>query len=399
MCDRLRVLFAIGSLYGGGSEHQVVNILRRLDRSRFVPFLYLVSRIGELLPHVPADVPIAAFQDRHRPPCFTWPGRIYRMQVRDLAGVLRDWKIDVLYDRTLPMALIAAAAARRAGAARVSAVVSDPRRDLETTATRFARVKRWMLRNAYRRADRVVAVSQGVRDALIDYYRLEPKRVECLPNLLDVARIERLAEEPTAELEPGRFHIVTAGRLAPEKGQQVLLRAIEELVHRRGCESVCLRLLGSGPLEGDLRRFTVQHGLEGHVRFNGFVENPFPLFKQADLFCLPSLYEGSPNALLEAMVCGIPVVASDCASGPREILAGGRLGRLVPPGDELALADAIEDAIIHHDRWRVVARTARSDVAARFSAETGIALLEEVLTAAAASRSKGRRLDVAADRE
>ena len=83
--DRIRVLFAIGSMGGGGAERQVTEYLRHLDRSRFTPYLYLMRREGSLLRRVPDDVPITAFWERQLPPRFNYPGRIHRMQVRDRA--------------------------------------------------------------------------------------------------------------------------------------------------------------------------------------------------------------------------------------------------------------------------------------------------------------------------
>ena len=110
---RTRVLLAVGSLHGGGSERQTVQILQHLDRSRFEPVLYLITRGGELLGDVPDDVPVYAFHDRTPLPRLNWPGRIHRAEIRDLARVLREERIDVIYDRTWHMTLITAAAARR----------------------------------------------------------------------------------------------------------------------------------------------------------------------------------------------------------------------------------------------------------------------------------------------
>ena len=120
----------------------------------------------------------------------------------------------------------------------------------------------------------------------------------------------------------------------------------------RGLRQLHLRILGTGPLETDLQSYIARQGLEQHVTLAGFRANPLPYFRQADLFCLSSLYEGMPNALVEAMLCRVPVLATDCPSGPREILQDGRYGRLVSPADTRALADAIEDAVLHPEEWR-----------------------------------------------
>jgi glycosyltransferase involved in cell wall biosynthesis len=386
----IRVLFAIGSLHGGGSERQTVQILRHLDRARFSPVLYLVTRGGELLSEVPDDVPVYAFHDRHPLPRLNWPGRIHRAEIRDLTHVIRDERIDVVYDRTWHMTLITAAAARRQPVRRVSTVVTNPRLDFERNAPRFAWVKTRMLHRAYREADRVVAVSDGVRAAVAAYHGLPLERVTTIYNFVDLERIDQLAASalPAGEPAPaGRFTIVAAGRLSEEKGFQHLLAAVDELVNRRKRAKLLVWLLGTGPLEQEFQGFVRQRGLTGHVRLEGFQPNPYTFFRVADLFCLPSVYEGMPNALVEAMACRVPVLATDCESGPREILAGGEYGRLVTAGDALALADAIEEAIDRPADGGNRVERARRRVEEEFSLSAGIRRIEDLLTSVCSSAS------------
>ena len=94
------------------------------------------------------------------------------------------------------------------------------------------------------------------------------------------------------------------------------------------------------------------HELQDYFRFYGHVDNPFPILCQADLFCLTSRYEGMPNALLEAMACRVPVLVTDCPHGPREILEGGKYGRLVPPQDVPSLTAAIANAMDQVQSWQ-----------------------------------------------
>src|SRR5688572_11277449 len=147
--DKIRVLFAIGEMSGGGSQRQMIGILKRLDRNRFAPQLYLVSAGGELLPEVPADVPVHAFAERCRSQTWWYPGQAHRARVRDLARVIRDERIDLVYDRTYHMTLITAPAARRERVPRISVVVADPAYDLDTNQERFRFIKRRLLKHAY----------------------------------------------------------------------------------------------------------------------------------------------------------------------------------------------------------------------------------------------------------
>ena len=379
MPDKIRVLFAIGSMGGGGSERQLLGILRYLDRSTFSPLLYLIYRNGEFIEDIPKDVPVFAFWERHSKPGLNYPGRIFRMQCRDLAKVIQEQEANVLYARTFSMALIAHGGVRHTGVPWVGVEAADPKLGLEENTDRFVRFKHWMLGRAYRSASRVLTVSEGVRRSMLDYYGLPPEQVTTIYNFMDLDRIDRLAAEGTPRLDDDRFHIVCAGRLHPQKGYRYLLEAIEELVHRRGLKRLLLHLIGQGPQESELKKLTAETGLEEHVVFEGFLQNPYTFFKACQLFCLPSLYEGMPNTLLEAMACRIPVLAADCPSGPREILRDDEHGLLVPPADSKALADAIWNATENYEDWQARVEPARQYIEDEFSPKVGIKRLQDLL--------------------
>ena len=364
---------------GGGAERQTLLYLQHLDRRRFEPLLYLTYRQGELLDQVPDDVPVLAFWDRHRFPRWNVPGRIHRWQVRDLARVLAEREIDVLVSVTFLATLVAGSAVLLRPTPWLAVEMADPRRDLANEIKRFRWLKRLHLTRAYRRADRTVAVSEGVREGLAAMYGPPVERLVVLPNFIDVDDVDRRAAQPAPELDPGRFHLIAVGRLNPQKGHLDLLRAMTQLVHQHQQHHLHLHLLGQGPLEAELRQFVDRHQLRDHVTFAGYVSNPLPYVKSCQLFCLPSLYEGLPLALLEAMACAVPVLAADCPSGPREVLADGRFGRLVPAADPQALADAIADTVAHPDAGQQLVRAARQRVVECYSTTAVIGQLEQLL--------------------
>lgn len=374
----LHVLFVLGSLGGGGAERQVVVWLRHLDRTRFEPVLYLVARRGELLGEIPDDVPVVAYEERCAAPRVYVPGGVYRRQVRDLEGVIAERGIDVVVTVTLHMTLLAAGMRRRP--ARWLAVeMADPRRDFADQVTRFRRLKRRRLTRAYGVAT-PVAVSEGVKEGIVEFYVTPAGRVAVLPNFIELGEVDRRAAEPGPELAADRFHVVTVGRLQPQKGQAYLLDAFARVVAKPWPRRPHLHLLGQGPLRGELERQACELGLTEQVTFAGFVANPLAYVKRCDLFCLPSLYEGMPVALLEAMACGVPVVATDCPSGPREVLAGGEFGRLVPVADPAALADAMEAVVRDPETAKRAAAAARRRVEDAYSVASGMPRLERLLT-------------------
>jgi glycosyltransferase involved in cell wall biosynthesis len=132
--------------------------------------------------------------------------------------------------------------------------------------------------------------------------------------------------------------ILAAGRLTRQKDFPTLIQAFALV---RPNFAARLIILGEGRDRTILQDLIVRLSLQDWIDLPGFVTNPYAYMKQADLFVLSSRWEGSPNVLTEAMALGLPVVATDCQSGPREILQEGRLGPLVPVGDSKALSQAM----------------------------------------------------------
>jgi glycosyltransferase involved in cell wall biosynthesis len=190
----------------------------------------------------------------------------------------------------------------------------------------------------YRLPARVVAVSQGVRSALVDGYGLSRERCVAIPNPLDLEAIAAACARAPTPPAPDAPFVLAAGRLDRQKGFDVLIAAFARLPH----SGTRLVILGEGGDRAALLAQARALGIAERVMLPGAVADPWPWMARADVFALPSRVEGWPNALAEAMACGAPVVAADCPSGPREIIAHGRNGLLVPVEDVDALAAALQ---------------------------------------------------------
>ena len=214
-------------------------------------------------------------------------------------------------------------------------------------------------RYVYGRADAAIAVSRGIADDIVEHTALSRGQVSAVTNPTYTPEIETAATAPLDHpwLSAGSPPLLlAAGRLAPAKDFATLLRAFERVRARR---PVRLVILGEGGQRRILEQQLRDLGIEADVELHGFVDNPFAWMSRASLFVLSSAWEGSPGVLVEAMACGCPVVSTDCPSGPDEILDGGRYGRLVPVGDDAALAGAIAtmlDATVDRDALRARAR-------------------------------------------
>lgn len=199
----------------------------------------------------------------------------------------------------------------------------------------------------YPRAQAVIAVSQGVADDLEGLIGTGRARVLVIPNPVVTPDLTALAaaaaDHPWFAPEPIAPPVVlAAGRLSPQKDFPTLIRAFALLVRQRDLR---LLILGEGPERAALETLIQDLGLTGRVALPGFRANPFALIARARLFVLSSAWEGLPGVLIQAMACGTPVVATDCPSGPREVLADGRYGPLVPVGDPQALAQAMGETL------------------------------------------------------
>lgn len=322
MADRVRILLAISDLRGGGAEREFEILARQLSRSRFDAQLCFWRPIFSYAP--PPDLPIHMLRK-------TRPWHVFRT-VRDLRRLIRRLRPQVIFSQlhyvNLVMGQALAGVEPRPGWA--CRQVNDPRREMRGPFASWAR-------RALRRADRVLGCCDGVSRAMVEHLALPAERVRTLRNVVDVPRIEALAAEPLPiERRPGAFHVVHAGRFAPQKNQALLLRALA-----RCPERVELWLLGEGPGEAALRRLAAELSLGARVHWLGFRANPYPFFRAADCFALSSDHEGLPNAVIEAMLCGVPVVSTDCPYGPAELIQDGVSGRLCPVGDPAALAEAL----------------------------------------------------------
>jgi glycosyltransferase involved in cell wall biosynthesis len=199
---------------------------------------------------------------------------------------------------------------------------------------------RGSLRWVHRHVDLAVCVSPGLVDGVVANGLAANQVTFFLPGIDIEEASKRARRTPRQPHGPGPVHLIAIGRLAAQKGFDILLRAVA-LAHARGAHAK-VSILGDGPDRDRLERLAESLGVADAIRFEGFVADPYPHFARADAFVLSSRFEGNGSgALLEALAHGLPVIATDCVTGPRFVLRDGEIGRLVPPEDPDALAEAI----------------------------------------------------------
>ena len=332
MSNRPLVAIFLPSLCGGGAERAMTTLANALAEAGYSVDLVLVNKVGTYLQDVTSKVNLVGLgHNRTIFSLFSLSLYIHRRRPSVLFSVMRHTNL---------VLLLAAMLARK----KTKVIVSE-RSDASAEKNRRNFIKKGLIRILcrilYRTADNVHAVSAGVAAACSKELKLPLEKIIVVYNPIATGKIRKLAVAPPDRKffeSHNRYLIVGAGRLAKPKDFNTLIRAFSLL--RTKCDA-SLVIMGEGPLRVDLEEAVKIMNLEEYVTLPGFIENPYAIMKQADLFVLSSLWEGFPNVLIEAMACGTPVVSTDCPSGPAEILENGKWGRLVTVGDEEALAIAM----------------------------------------------------------
>lgn len=237
----------------------------------------------------------------------------------------------------------------------------------------------WLL---YRHAHRLIVQSGGVRDDLRDHYGVPAKKIIIIANPVDAAAVIENASKK-ADHDYGSPLIVGMGRLVPNKNFALLIEAFAAAKIPGN-----LLIMGEGPLHDELKALAREKGVAERVFLPGFSANPFPYIKSADCYVLPSNGEGFPNGLIEAMAIGVPVISTNCESGPSEILDDvekleisavhwAKYGVLVPPNDVDAMTGALK-AILDEKTHKKQAKLSK-DGAARYDLQSALARYWEIV--------------------
>ena len=328
----MRFGFILTNLAGGGAEKAALKLAAALlGRGHRVDVIMLECIVAHARP---AGVGMHALTPDGEKIGKGWLGK--RLAAgklsRLLARIARDAPFDLLVS-TLPFA------------DEVAILADAPRHWCRIANTLSAEVARLALRGRAKAARRMaryrrmygsrplIAVSEGVADDLRDGVSVARSRIEIIPNPFDFAALRTAAAEP-ARLPAGPY-IIHAGRFSGQKRHDVLLDAFARLHTQH-------RLVLLVDPEPTLLRMIKARGLAGRAIVAGFQQNPYPWISAADLLVLASDHEGLPNVIIEALSLGVPVVSTDCPSGPRQILGGTLEDCLVPVGDAAALAVAMQ---------------------------------------------------------
>lgn len=334
------ILFVVPSLGGGGAERVVLTLLKHLDRTEFrLSIAVINTRRSVHLGEIPRDVELIDFGSRR-----------VRAALFKLLRLIRKRRPDVVFSTqgylNLGIALIKPwLPAETRCVARETSIVSKL-----LPLHRRPAVLRFLYRRVYRRLDTIICQSRAMRDDLVSSYGFPAGKTVIIHNPVDVEWVRARAREKAGqgELKPGCLNLVTAGRLSPEKGMDIVIAALALC----RMPNLNLVILGEGQLHAALEALASKLGVRSQVQFAGFQTNPYPWFAHADLFVLGSRSEGFPNVALEALACGTPLVATPCDS-LWDLGIGVGEGLLARDFTAQALAEAIQQALLRRADFSV----------------------------------------------
>lgn len=325
----VRILFVIPSLGKGGAERVAVNLAKGLHSKGYeVSFCTFEE---EYFYHLPHGIKVYSLNISGTNNVFLKLRNLAKRRLL-LKEVKREKKIDIsvsfLENGNIANLYADAKEVKIATVHNTTFSFSD--------SGPLSSVRKYFIKNTYKRADKIVCVSKGVKDAVI---RLDPNFIdttEVIYNPFEIQRIRDMSNEPILSFEESIFYknrvLLNVGRLTQQKGQWHLLKLLSKL--KKLTSEFKLVFLGEGPMLKELINFGKSLGLKvfyqhSHSRktdnydvfFLGAKKNPYKYFKRSFLFLFSSLWEGFGNVLVESLAVGLPIVSSDCQSGPREILA------------------------------------------------------------------------------
>ncbi len=362
----INVCLVIGSLDRGGAELQVLALAQRLDRRRVRPRIVCLSHAGADHPRAAAagvSVDVLTPPPNVKQPLVFW--------IRRLAALIRAAKVDIVHGFIFPTYSVTAVAARLARARAISGVRSlglGPERQFPLT---------WFEKFGNRLTDCAVANSEAVRQALISRDPRIAPRCRVIHNGVDVAPggadPSTSAARPALGLDAADLVIAVIANFHAYKGHTDILEVHAQLV--KSHPHAVLLLAGSGREEGDLRALADRVGISARVRFLGQTDGVLDLLEASDILLHASRQEGFPNAILQAMAAGRPVVATR-VGGVSEQVVSGTTGLLVEAGDRPAMLAALRELADAPGRRAAMGAAGRERAASLFSWDRAIAAHE-----------------------
>lgn len=322
------------SLNGGGAEYVMKTLAECFSKRNFETEYIVIKKEGVYIEEVMQHTRIVDFNCRAR------------YIIPKLYQYLRIRKPDILLTTQshINIASILGTRLSRTNTKIVSREATTLSKDLNAKEKNNSITQKLLYKNVYKLSDAVICVSDGVKNDLLNNLGVPESKLKTIYNPIISKEFYNNANEEISHkwINDKTSTIVSVGRFAKAKDFPMLIDALRYVRKSKNCKLIILGETNYDPaVLNEVNKKINQYNLDDHVDMIGFVNNPLPYLKKASLFVLSSLYEGLPGSLIQACALNPNIVSTDCESGPREILANGKFGTLVPVHNPISLSEAI----------------------------------------------------------
>ena len=320
---KIKILFIIGSLNGGGAERVLLQILEHLDQRDYKCHIALGSMTGEYIESVPEHVEIIDLSSTYN---------VFIKNIFSLNKVVKKYQIDLIVG-FMPNANLLALRTKYFLSPGLKVIITEHNNPDKNYLSSNLKIKSFFkkidLKFFYNYANKIVAVSNGISEELIRKFNLLSKNISTIYNPADLNDINiKVQETPKFfDKKSNVKTIIAIGRLVEQKGYFDMLDIIKELNNKI---PVRLIILGEGPLRQKIEQRISELNLMNNVFLFGFVVNPWAYIYNSDVYLSTSRWEGFHMTIVESMACGVYPIVSDCNYGPNEIIKNEKMGKLIP---------------------------------------------------------------------
>ncbi|MBN2279908.1 MAG: glycosyltransferase [Candidatus Marinimicrobia bacterium] len=327
-----KILFLLPNLEAGGAERVVLNYTRILDPSKYEMTLIIVNDYGDLQTYIPDHVNLVNLN-------IIRTRQAYFKLIRTINSIQPEY-IFSSTDRTNVLLLMAKAFLL----GKPKIIIREPNTPSAQFGENYLNSTYFkLMKFFYPKTDILVAQTEAMKMELLKTFSIPKHKIQVIPNPIDKKFIDDQKERIIESFDHSKINIVASGRLHRQKGFDFLIKAFTEVVRKN--DDFRLYIIGKKDVKdnctAELETLIVKLKLSNHVKLLGFQSNPYPFYKNADLFVLSSRWEGLPNVVLENLYIGTPVVATRCVPVLSELIVDGKNGNLCDFGNIDELAEAV----------------------------------------------------------
>ncbi|MFC1721675.1 glycosyltransferase [Patescibacteria group bacterium] len=356
---RIKILFAITSLYPGGAENHTMNLVSRLSQRQFEPMIVATNQGGALEKQIKAQgIPYRILKKRTK---------LGHEVIKELKSIYQEFQPDIIHTQLFSADYLARTAAKSYPRAKIVTTIQNIEEDLSLVKTRINK-------RLAKRTDKFIAITEAVKKFALEKFDYPAKQISVINNTVDLS--DFLYKARPAKSPDSRILIGSVGRLVPQKGMDTLIKAFKNaLVTSK--KDLQLNIIGDGELRPELEKLARELEVDEQVKFWGNQDDISAILHRLDIFALISNWEGLGNVFMEAMASGLPIVASEIGGIP-EIVKAKRNGLLVKPDDVEATRRSLLKLIDDQRLYEAMSEANFKDAQKRFDPKISVKKHEEL---------------------